>query len=204
MGWGAIIVWLMFASLLVVVGAAIVSAEQQRRLLADAGDGEALFEVNLGPRRMWGSLWALVALGTLFFTAVAGALQFGNVLSALACGLLALRQWNVVGLRITQSTLIHLPPNWMALAAPKAAAITLGGRIAAADVAGADWVGYDNIGIRLKDGRVESVFFRDRIPRDQQVAAREAVLAFIERATGKPVEREPKPEAAPWMRDASA
>jgi hypothetical protein len=95
-------------------------------------------------------------------------------------------------LRVTERAIVHSP----VLPTPG------GGTIRAEDVAALAWIGHDNVGIRRKDGRIESVFFRNGVVAGDQESARNAIIAFVERATGRRVETAPAPtpaDVAPWM-----
>lgn len=179
-------------------------------------DGPIRFETRAAPRRLRCAVWATVGLGLGF--GVVLLMWFGaddptdrapsmvNVLAgqtyALFCLMIATREWAGLGLRICERALFHAPPSWM-----ESLATLLrepdGRRISVADVAGVEWIGHDNVGIRLKRGGVASVFFRNRVSSEEQEAARDAVVGFVERATGREVVREVPRAAAPWVTGAS-
>jgi hypothetical protein len=148
------------------------------------------FDARVRPRWVLGV--ALVALGGLqVWSSVAvrsltGTLE--GLFTSVVFGMLAVREWNHVRLRITETSILHTPPDW----APGRL------RIDACEVAELAWDGHDNIGLRMRDGCVDVVAFRWRIPAARQEAAREAILRFVERVTGKPRPAPPL-DVAPWL-----
>ena len=152
------------------------------------------FEARVSPRKVLVALWMALALGPIVSFAISG--PHLQILYAVAPLLLALKELNHVALRVTRSAITHQQPGWMAGLTTLATARS-GLQIRARDVAGIEWAGHDNIGIRMKDGRVEPVCFTHRIATANQALARRAILDFVERATGS---AEPRArEVAPWV-----
>jgi hypothetical protein len=153
-----------------------------------------LFEARVSPRKVLVALWMALALGPIVSVAMSGPHLL--IFYAVAPLLLALKELNRVALRVTSSAIIHQQPGWMAGITTLATARS-GLQIGARDVAGIEWAGHDNIGIRMKDGRVETVCFTHRIGTANRALARRAILDFVERATGR---AEPQArEVAPWV-----
>ncbi len=138
-----------------------------------------LFEVRVSPRKVLVALWTALALALIVSFAMLGPdLQIFYAVGPL---LFALKELNRVALRVTESTIVHQQPGWMAGLTTLATARS-GLQIRARDVAGIEWAGHDNIGIRMKDGRVEPVCFTHRIGTANHALARRAILEFVERA----------------------
>ncbi len=153
-----------------------------------------LFEARVSPRKVLVALWMALALGVIASFAMSGPHLL--IFYAVAPLLLALKELNRVALRVSWSEITHQQPGWMASLTTLATARS-GLQIRARDVAGIEWAGHDNIGIRMKDGRVETVCFTHRIAAANRALARGAILNFVARATGR---AEPQAlEVAPWV-----
>lgn len=153
-----------------------------------------LFEARVSPRKVLIALWIALALVPIVSFAMSGPRAL--IFYAVAPLLLAMHEWNRVALRVTWSAITHQQPGWMASLTTLATARS-GLQIRARDAAGFGWAGHDNIGIRMKDGRVETVCFTHRIAAANQALARRAILDFVARATGS---AEPRAlEVAPWV-----
>ncbi len=160
---------------------------------AVAAGERVLFEASVSRRYALVALWSALALGGIYFAAFVSP-PFG-VFYAADPLLLAIRECNRVALRVTESTIQHQQPGWMSSLLTLTRAST-GLKVKARDVAGAEWLGHDNIGIRLKNGSVELVSFTHRISAARQAAARRAIVEFIEQAVGSAIP--PQPEVATW------
>lgn len=171
---------LTIGAVVIAVVASLVSAERRERAAKNRG-GAVHFEARALPRRLLSVVWGALAVLTVAHAAIRPDLFLA--LAACALALLAVREWNRIALRVGERALVHHPPNWIAPRS-SAGAVALGSVVEADDVAGVAWIGHDNIGIRRKDGAIEAVFFRHRIARERHGEARDAVLAFLERACG--------------------
>jgi hypothetical protein len=165
------------------------------------------FESTISPRRALGAATLALGFGCVGFELalaretwaiqpVSAVVQLVTVFGFGAASILAaLRELSRFTLRVTDRALEHVPPSWI----PNVFWSPGETRVAADCVRELAWDGYDNIGLRLTDGRVVPVFYRHRIAASHQSAARLAVLAFVERATGKPLPPLDPPEVAPWL-----
>jgi hypothetical protein len=181
------------AVMTVLIAAAVDVAKRQRAQMAD---GRVLFEA-----RSAFPFWVTFVVGA----ALGATALFSQSALLLFTGLSFFLYWPHAGrvlLRVHEDDLEHLP-----VAGTSGGVASYGFadaqalfRIRAVEVRDLEWDGFDNIGIRLRDGSVASVNFRLALRDADREPARRAVLAFVERATSAKLPPPERPrDVARWM-----